>query len=194
MNTHIFVCRMHLLWPVYKVSNHTVREQNRNNIRRLGRLITNRKQRGKTGILSRDTGQGLRRPSFGSWLGQRLSWASEKLLFCWQAKVSRDEITCQFVCLNSEGFHQRTVLPTHLLWKQVKNVPLPYTHGMYITREKCRFSNIKILLKSLLTPSHWRLFTLKCFNSAKSKCLAAVFLSLVVQFSSSWNAFCFKFN
>lgn len=101
MNTHIFVCHMHLLWPVYKVSNHTVREQNRNNIRRLGRLITNRKQREKTGILSWDTGQGLGRPSFSSWLGQRLSWASEKLLFRWQAKVSRDEITCQFVCLNS---------------------------------------------------------------------------------------------
>lgn len=46
---------------------------------------------------------------------------------------------------------------------------------MYITREKCRFSNIKILLKLLLNPSHRRLFTLKCFNSAKWNCLAAVF-------------------
>jgi len=153
MNTHIFACHMHLLWPVHKVSNHTVREQNRNNIRRLGRLITNCKQREKTGILSWDTGQGLRRPSFSSWLGQRVSWASEKLLFRCQEKVSRDEITCQFVHLNPKASHQRTALPPHLLWQQAENVPLLYTHTVYITREKCRFRNIKILLESLLTPS-----------------------------------------
>lgn len=103
-----------------KVSNHTVGEQNRNNIRRLGRLITNSKQREKTRILLWAMGQGLWKPSFSSWLGQRRSWASEKLLFCWQAKESRDEITCQFVYLNSKAFHQRTVPPTHSLWKQVK--------------------------------------------------------------------------
>lgn len=163
MNTHIFVCHMHLLWPVYKISTHTVREQNRNNISRLGRLITKHKQRGKTGILSWDTGQGLGRPSFSSWLGQRPSWASEKLFFHWQAKVPRDETTCQFVYLNSQAFHQRTVWPTHLLWKQVK-VFQRHTHtpAACLTREKCKFGNIKMPLKSLLTPSDWRLLTLKC--------------------------------
>lgn len=177
MNTHIFVCHMHLLWPVYKISTHTVREQNRNNISRLGRLITKHKQRGKTGILSWDTGQGLGRPSFSSWLGQRPSWASEKLFFHWQAKVPRDETTCQFVYLNSQAFHQRTAWPTHLLWKQVK-VFQRHTHtpAACLTREKCKFGNIKMPLKSLLTPSDWRLLTLKCFNSAKAKCLPAIFL------------------
>lgn len=42
MNTHIFVCHLHLLWPVYEVSNLAVREQSRNNVRSLEQLITSR--------------------------------------------------------------------------------------------------------------------------------------------------------
>jgi len=111
----------------------------------------------------------------------KLNWASEKSFFHWQAKVPRGELTCQFLCSNSKAFHQRTLWPTHV--EAGNSVPVPSMHAMSTTREKCKCSNIKTLFKSLLTPSHWRLFTLKCFNSAKSKCLVEILLR-AQQFSS----------
>lgn len=73
----IFLCVTCICYGLFiKVSNHTVRDQKRNYIRSLGWSITNCRQREKTGILSRDMGQGLKEnPALV--LGMAKDWAGQ---------------------------------------------------------------------------------------------------------------------